>query len=87
MKRILLPLITLLLCLACEKEPPGVVSDTFDGVPVDPAPVQWDGVRRGNITYQVLVYSFADGNGDGIGEFAGLTDKLEYLESLGHSAV
>lgn len=87
MKRILLPLITLLLCLACEKEPPGVVSDTFDGVPVDPAPVQWDGVRRGNITYQVLVYSFADGNGDGIGDFAGLTDKLEYLESLGVSAV
>ena len=33
--------------------------------------------------YQLLVYSFADGNGDGIGDFKGIVDKLDYLSSLG----
>ena len=33
--------------------------------------------------YQLLVYSFADGNGDGIGDFKGITDKLDYLVNLG----
>ncbi|MBN1242734.1 MAG: DUF3459 domain-containing protein [Spirochaetales bacterium] len=29
--------------------------------------------------YQVLVYSFADSDGDGWGDFRGLTDRLDYL--------
>jgi glycosidase len=33
--------------------------------------------------YQLLVYSFADSNGDGIGDFKGIADKLDYLEDLG----
>lgn len=33
--------------------------------------------------YQLLVYSFADGNGDGIGDFKGLIEHLDYLENLG----
>ncbi len=33
--------------------------------------------------YQLLVYSFADGNGDGIGDFKGIIDHLDYLEDLG----
>ena len=33
--------------------------------------------------YQILVYSFADSNGDGIGDFKGIADKLEYLSDLG----
>ena len=35
------------------------------------------------VFYQLHVKSFADGNGDGIGDFVGLTSKLDYLESLG----
>ena len=35
------------------------------------------------VFYQLHVKSFADGNGDGIGDFIGLTSKLDYLESLG----
>jgi maltose alpha-D-glucosyltransferase/alpha-amylase len=35
------------------------------------------------IFYQLHVKSFADGNGDGIGDFVGLTSRLDYLESLG----
>ena len=33
--------------------------------------------------YQLLVYSFADGDGDGIGDFKGIIDHLDYLEDLG----
>ena len=33
--------------------------------------------------YQLLVYSFADSDGDGIGDFKGIADKLDYLQSLG----
>ena len=33
--------------------------------------------------YQLLVYSFADSNGDGWGDFKGIADKLDYLQNLG----
>jgi alpha-glucosidase len=39
------------------------------------------------IFYQVYPRSFADGNGDGVGDLAGLTDKLGYLELLGVDAL
>jgi len=35
------------------------------------------------IIYQLHVKSFFDGNGDGIGDFAGLLSKLDYIVSLG----
>ncbi|MEI1246875.1 hypothetical protein V8P78_01050 [Rhizobium sp. 6AS6] len=33
--------------------------------------------------YSIDVEEFADGNGDGIGDFVGLTEKLTYLSELG----
>ena len=33
--------------------------------------------------YQIWIRSFADGNGDGIGDLYGVYDKLEYIRSLG----
>ena len=33
--------------------------------------------------YQIWVRSFADGNGDGIGDLYGVYDKLDYIKSLG----
>ena len=33
--------------------------------------------------YEIFVQSFADSNGDGIGDFNGLTGKLDYLQDLG----
>lgn len=35
------------------------------------------------VIYEVPVKSFCDGNGDGIGDFQGLYEKLDYLQSLG----
>jgi maltose alpha-D-glucosyltransferase / alpha-amylase len=39
------------------------------------------------IIYELHVRSFYDSNGDGIGDFPGLTQKLDYLEDLGITAV
>lgn len=39
------------------------------------------------IIYEVPVRAFADSNGDGIGGFRGLTEKLDYLQDLGVTAV
>ena len=39
------------------------------------------------VFYQIYPRSFADGNGDGIGDFRGMTDKLDYLSSLGIDAI
>lgn len=42
---------------------------------------------RGAVIYQVYPRSFADSNGDGIGDLKGVTDHLEHIASLGVDAV
>jgi len=39
------------------------------------------------IIYQVHVRSFSDSNGDGIGDFQGLAQRLDYVQELGVSAI
>lgn len=39
------------------------------------------------VFYQIYPRSFADGNGDGIGDFAGMIAKLDYLQGLGIDAI
>jgi maltose alpha-D-glucosyltransferase / alpha-amylase len=39
------------------------------------------------LIYQLHVRAFCDSNGDGIGDFAGLTSKLDYLADLGVNAI
>ncbi len=39
------------------------------------------------IIYQLHVKAFADSNNDGIGDFAGLTERLDYLQDLGVTAL
>ncbi|TXR46810.1 alpha-amylase family protein [Phyllobacterium endophyticum] len=39
------------------------------------------------VIYSIDVEKFADGNGDGIGDFVGLTEKLTYLSELGITCI
>ena len=39
------------------------------------------------VIYQTHVKSFCDSNGDGVGDFPGLTRKLDYLEGLGVTTI
>lgn len=39
------------------------------------------------VFYQIYPRSFADGNGDGIGDFSGMAQKLDYLKDLGIDAI
>ncbi|MFV5697427.1 alpha-amylase family glycosyl hydrolase [Flavobacterium sp. ZT3R17] len=40
-----------------------------------------------SVFYQIYMPSYADSNGDGYGDFKGMTDKLDYLKSLGIKGV
>ncbi len=55
--------------------------------PAHPVPAEPPGWQlewaRGAVFYEVFVRSFADSNGDGVGDFNGLTAKLDYLKDLG----
>jgi maltose alpha-D-glucosyltransferase/alpha-amylase len=39
------------------------------------------------VIYQLHIKSFFDSNGDGIGDFAGLTEKLDYIADLGINTI
>lgn len=39
------------------------------------------------IIYELHIKAFRDGNGDGIGDFEGLIEKLDYLQDLGITAI
>lgn len=65
-----------------------VILPEFEGVPVVPHPAEWDGQKRASISYQALVYSFADSeDSDRTGDFRGFASHLDYLDDLGVSAV
>ena len=93
----LLPLLALLLTACGDDTPitpapePGGGDEPSGGptewVTVTPRPDEWDGQRRAGITYQLLVYSFADSDGDGTGDLPGLTARLDYLDRMGVSAL
>jgi alpha-glucosidase len=58
-------------------------ADAPTGTPEFAADQWW----RRAVIYQVYVRSFADGNGDGIGDLAGVRSKLQYLADLGVDAI
>src|SRR5882762_7278336 len=50
------------------------------------APLQLESAHP-TVCYEVFVRSFYDGNGDGIGDLRGLTQKLDYISGLGADCV
>ena len=80
-QRIYLYIVGLLaLLLSCQKGPAPEPA-------VPDLPQYATGEKTGRITYQLLIYSFADSDGDGIGDFNGITAHLDYLDALGVSAI
>jgi alpha-glucosidase len=56
-----------------------------DPVGVSPeAPADW---WRSAVIYQVYIRSFADGDGDGLGDISGVRSRLPYLAELGVDAI
>ena len=39
------------------------------------------------VVYQIYPRSFKDVNGDGLGDIAGVTEKMDYLKNLGIDAI
>ena len=52
-------------------------------VPVSDRSAGQYGWWRNTVFYEIFVRSYCDSNGDGIGDFNGITSKLDYLQSLG----
>jgi maltose alpha-D-glucosyltransferase/alpha-amylase len=60
-----------------------LISPPRRGTPLADGPLWY----KDAIIYEARVRSFYDSNGDGIGDFRGLTAKLDYLQDLGVTAI
>ncbi|MDE6046015.1 MAG: alpha-amylase, partial [Alistipes sp.] len=47
----------------------------------------FDGEKRADVFYEIFVRSFADSDGDGVGDLNGVTSKLDYLDDLGVAGI
>ena len=91
MKRIYLILAvvsaTLLLTACPHITPPGPDDPDTPVTPDDSWRNQASKTKLSGITYQINVYSFADSDGDGWGDIRGITQHLDYLDSIGATAL
>ncbi|MCK6491183.1 MAG: DUF3459 domain-containing protein [Planctomycetes bacterium] len=55
--------------------------------PARPRPRRWPAWLDEAVVYEVYPQSFQDGNGDGIGDLAGLIARLDHIRDLGCTAV
>ena len=78
--RYLFLLLFVVLGLSCNKVSPEKIN-------IDEGEERFIGEKQSDITYQLLIYSFADSDGDGIGDFNGITQNLDYLDGLGVTAL
>ncbi len=69
------------LLAGCDKK-----GTTPDPTPT-PGPETPERTGESGISYQMLVYSFADSDGDGCGDFKGIQSRLDYLKEMGVQAI
>ncbi len=80
LKRIFSTLLLFSFLSACARTAPEpVITPTADS-----SPKEW---WRTAIFYEIFVRSYYDTNNDGIGDFNGITQKLDYLQELGIDAI
>jgi alpha-amylase len=79
-KRILSTLLLLSFLSACVPAAPTVV-------PTPKAESTPKGWWRDSVFYEIFVRSFYDSDGNGIGDFNGIAEKLDYIQSLGVNAI
>lgn len=60
-------------------QPTNIMLNTSPDAPLPTDPLWY----KDAIFYELHVKTFADSNGDGIGDFPGLTEKLDYIQALG----
>ena len=89
MKRPLFFLTLIILLAACNGSPTSTPRPVSPVSPVTGLPAGTHGYPWWNDTvfYEIFVRSFYDSNGDGIGDFKGITAKLDYLKNLGVSGL
>lgn len=83
-KKIFFLLTAILLISSCASPTPTVDTATPTLSIPETQPLDW---WRTAIFYEIFVRSFYDSDNDGIGDFNGITQKLDYLESLGINAI
>ncbi len=83
MKRLITLTLFLSLFIACAPTAAGTQLPAASPAPAAVPTVWW----REAVFYEIFVRSFNDTNGDGIGDFNGITQKLDYLQSLGVTAL
>ena len=87
-KRLTIIILSISILLGCSTAPQVTPQPTPEPAPTEPdsgsSPEAW---WRNAVFYEIFVRSFYDTNGDGIGDFNGITQKLDYIESLGVNAI
>lgn len=91
MKRLLALILFVSVLIGCVPATQTSPPTTPQPDPTQPADLPLDtgsaGWWRDAIFYEIFVRSFNDSNGDGIGDFNGITQKLDYLQELGINAI
>ena len=86
MRKTLIGLIALALVAACVR-PPVLPNNNNNNNNNNGNQTENPSEKLSGITYQLLIYSFADSDGDGVGDFKGIQNKLDYLDAIGATAL